>query len=366
MAEAAVSRGDDLRGKLGRLSELGRRHDLRSLVIQEPATLAWLLESRVHVPQTLDSACLAVVVDLRSTPAVVVVTNAIEAPRLRDTELRGLEVEMQVLPWWQPRGEVLPFGSGVGSDRPLPGTLDIAPALAAARRRLTVRQQTLLAAVCADTAAAVGDVAERLDPAMTEYAAAGRMAEALLSRELDPIVLMVGGADRLDAHRHPLPTASRLGRRVMLVCCARRHGLVASCTRIVSFESLDQGALDRYRALLEVERSFLEATRPGATLTEVFVQGVTAYEAHGFEPDEWHRHHQGGVTGFLPREFPAHAGSTLTLDEGMAVAWNPSGQGWKVEDTCLVTSDGARPLVHEERWPVVTVGGRSRPGIWVR
>ena len=64
-----------------------------------------------------------------------------------------------------------------------------------------------------------------------------------------------------------------------------------------------------------------------------------------------------------PREFPAHPGSTTEVPLGSVVAWNPSGGGWKVEDTCLVTERGAEPLVHDSRWPVVGVGGRLRPGV---
>ncbi|WP_176451828.1 hypothetical protein [Enemella dayhoffiae] len=47
----------------------------------------------------------------------------------------------------------------------------------------------------------------------------------------------------------------------------------------------------------------------------------------------------------------------------MVVALNPSGDGGNVEDICLVTADGVRPLVRDERWPSVRVGGRNRPGI---
>jgi Xaa-Pro dipeptidase len=362
-----ISRNHDLTDKLARIHAVVAAHHLTSIVIQEPATLAWLLECRVHVPQTLETACLAAVVEASPDgPALRIVTNAIEAPRLRDTELADVEVDWQVLPWWESRSAALPHGAGVGSDRPLPGCADLAVAIADVRRQLTGRQQALLAEVCADTAAATTEVAAALDPATTELAAAGRLAEALLSRNLDPVVLMVGGGDRPERHRHPLPTAQRLGHRATLVSCARRHGLVASCTRIVAFGGATAGQLARYRALLEVERDFLDATMPKARLGDVFARGSAAYASWGFAADEWHRHHQGGVTGLQPREYPAHAGSDLELRAGMAVAWNPSAAGWKVEDTCIVTAGGVLPLVRDDAWPTVTVGGRVRPAVWVR
>jgi antitoxin VapB len=87
MAEPARpgTREAALVGRLSALAAVAREAGVGQLVLREPATLAWLLEARVHVPQTLESACLDVVVDLSGhEPVLRVVCNAIEAPRLRD------------------------------------------------------------------------------------------------------------------------------------------------------------------------------------------------------------------------------------------------------------------------------------------
>jgi antitoxin VapB len=67
----------------------------------------------------------------------------------------------------------------------------------------------------------------------------------------------------------------------------------------------------------------------------------------------------------MPREFPAFTSSDLVLQASMAVAWNPSGDGCKVEDTSIVTAAGVRPVVSDPEWPQLEVGGRLRPGILV-
>ncbi len=357
----------DLPETLLRLRSLALQHAVSTLVIREPATLTWLLGARVHVPQTLDTACLDVVVEAAdSSPRLRIVTNAIEAPRLRDTELAGVDADWSVVPWWGDRSRELPTGAAVGTDRPLPGATDVGPALARARRVLTAHQQQVLRAVCRDTAAAATAAADRITPATTEYAAAGVLAQELLQRALDPVVLMVAGHARIGPHRHPLPTTAPLGRRAMLVCCARRHGLVASLTRTVVFGALSAEEPSDHRRLLDVEAAFLDATTPGATLGEVVTAGTAAYAASGLPAQEWHHHHQGGLTGFQPREFPATTTSTAVLEVGNAVAWNPSGGGWKVEDTCLVTEGGAAPLVRDLRWPALVVAGRPRPDVLSR
>ncbi len=357
----------DLTGRLERLATVASDAGVDTVVLRDPATLAWLLEARVHVPLTLDSACLDAVVDVGgATPRLTIVTNAIEAPRLQETELADIVADWTVLPWWEPRDSRLPGGSSTGSDRPAGRTVDLSVALNALRRTLSPRQRSLLAGVSRDAAAAATRAATRLTPQTTEYAAAGLLASELMADQMDPIVLMVGGEDRAGRHRHPLPTDRAVGRRAMLVCCARRSGLVASVTRIVSFDPLTGEQDDSYRRLLAVEQAFLDATQAGARLGDAFATGAAAYELHGFDADEWHRHHQGGLSGFQPREFPANHGTDLTLTDGMVVAWNPSAAGLKVEDTGVVAASGPELLVHDPAWPSLEVGGRSRPRVLIR
>lgn len=192
------------------------------------------------------------------------------------------------------------------------------------------------------------------------------LGEELLERALDPVVLLVAGADRIPVHRHPLPTTRALGHRAMLVRCARRHGLIASVTRIVSFGALSAADRKCYRRLLDVEHAFLDATRPGVPIGDVVESGTAAYGRCGFAADEWHRHHQGGFSGFHPREYPAHPVSADRIEDGSVVAWNPSANGWKVEDTCIVGSDGVEPVVFDPDWPTLDVVGRRRPDVLVR
>lgn len=358
-----------LADQLAGLAALARRHGASWVVLRDPASLTWLLGGRVHVPQTLDSACLDVVVEVSpedgAAPRLTVVTNAIEAPRLRDSELAGLVPHWVVLPWWASRDDSLPTGAGVAADRGLPGATLLGPEIAALRRTLTGEQVGRLTEVCRDAAAAATAATSRVTPGATEYAVAALLAGELLERALDPVVLLVAGQERMAAHRHPLPTTAAVGGRAMLVCCARRHGLIASVTRIVSTVPLRGEEAQTYARLLAVEAAFLDATRSGATLGSAFASGVAAYAANGFDPLEWHRHHQGGFSGWAPREFTAHHDSGQVMQESSVVAWNPSGAGWKIEDTAVVTAAGPQLLVDDGVWPRLEVAGRLRPDVLV-
>ncbi|MDU7361180.1 MAG: M24 family metallopeptidase [Propionibacteriaceae bacterium] len=351
-----------LESRIGRLVACAQEQACEQLVLTEQATLSWLLGVRSHVPNTLDATCFDVVLDVQ-TRTLRIVVNAIEAPRLQANELAGVPAEFEVLPWWTDRRAQLPTGTRVGSDSGLPGMSDLTSQIALERRRLDDGQQVTLRSVCRDAAAAATAAAIAITPAMSEYVAAGKLAYELLARGLDPIVLMVAGDERMARDRHPIPTSGALGARAMLVCCARRHGVVASVTRIVAFDPVPRPRLAAYERLLRVEARFLEASKPGAVLGDVLRHGVEGYAAFGFEADEWHRHHQGGYSGWHSREFPARTNSCEILAEGEVLAWNPSADGWKVEDTCLIGVDGAEPLVYDDAWPMMSIDGRQRPAI---
>ncbi|MFD1718655.1 M24 family metallopeptidase [Georgenia deserti] len=342
-----------------------REQDGGTVVLRHQGSLSWLLGVRSHVPQTLDAACFDLVVEAPAAEGpggarLTVVTNAIEAPRLRASELADLDADWTVVPWWETREPELPTGPDVLTDVGYPGAR-VVTGLGALRRSLTRHQAEQLETVSRDAAAAATDTARELTPRTTEYAAAGLFSRELLARGLDPVVLLVAGDTRIGPHRHPLPTGEALGRRAMLVCCARRHGLIASVTRTVAFTPPTAGEHDAYHRLLEVEGDFLDATRPGRTVGSVVAAGTAGYAVHGFAPEEWHRHHQGGFSGWQPREYPAHPASTDVIPDAAVVAWNPSAAGWKVEDTSIVSDAGPRPLVVDPRWPTRTVRGRRRP-----
>ena len=358
----------DLPGKLAALRGLAAGQGLHTLVLSAPATLSWLTAARWHVPHTLGAACFDVVVHQADTasPSIEVVTNAIEAPRLAESELDTFPATITALPWHQDRGAALPSGSGVGADGPsAPGAprVDVSAALAPLRRTLSTIQQVRLRQVCADTAAATTAVAGATAPGMSEREVAAIYSAALIERALEPVCLFVAADQRMAAHRHPLPTDARVRRRVALVCGARREGLIASITRIVCFADPGPAQSARYRALLEVEAAFLSATAAGARIGEVVAAGQHAYPRHGFDADEPQRHHQGGFTGWAPREYLAHPGSNDVVPAGAALAWNPSAARWKVEDTLLVADDGPEVLTADPAWPTITVAGRARPDL---
>ncbi|APD10382.1 M24 family metallopeptidase [Thermus sp. 93170] len=272
-------------------------------------------------------------------------TSRIEHPRIAEEEVPGLPV--QVHPWYA---------------FPPPGSPnDLEHDLTLLRLALSKKAQEAFRRLGREAAELVGEVVRAAKPTWREQELAGALAEALWGHGIRPQLLLVAGEERLFRHRHPLPKDRPLGRSFMAVVCAERGGLVANLTRMVN---LGDGEVEaRYRKVLEVEEAALDASRPGAKLGEVFAALQAAYERVGF-PSAWEEHHQGGVGGYRSREAIAVPGHPLTLEEGMALAWNPSLAGAKVEDTFLMTGEGLLNLTEDPRWPTVRVGERDRPDLW--
>jgi Xaa-Pro dipeptidase len=311
---------------------------------RDAADVRWLLCGRGR-PVSADSSPYTVVVD---EGRAQVLYQDIEASRVAAEERwEELGYEAVPHPWFEP----VP----VGSTQP-----DLAPL----RRSLGAEELDRYRTAGSDAAEAFVEALGALRPELSELGTAGELARPLVARGFTTPVVLAGGEARAPVHRHPLPTRDPLGRFALLAVTAEREGLHVSMTRVVSFGP-PPAELERVvRVAAEVDAAVLDASRPDATLGEVFDVLVRAYEEQGF-PDEWRRHHQGGLTGYRGREVFAVPGDATRLPETCAVAWNPSVTGGgKSEDTALVTADGVEVLTRTpELGELETAAGFRRPAV---
>ncbi|MEY3714864.1 MAG: hypothetical protein RJB59_667 [Actinomycetota bacterium] len=357
-----MSRVLEQREKRARISALLAEKNLDAVILKKGANVAWIIGGRAHIPTTLELSCMDVIV---YRDRIVVVTNKIEAPRLQAEELTGDE-ELVVINWFEGRDGQLPKGDRIGVDGPDNDRVNLQSDIENLRRALNDYEVNRLREISKDAAEALGEAMLDIDPDMSEVEVAGEIAEELWERNLEPVVLLVAGQNRIKNFRHPLPTTDEVGDIAMGVICARRKGLIASITRIISFSEISTAMQDTYRRLLNVEAAFLDGTKVGATFAEAFKGGEVAYLKEGFARDEWTKHHQGGPTGYLPRDYPAHEKSFQIIGLNNAIAWNPSAEGLKVEDTILTTPSGFEILTVDPNWPTMEIAGRARPTLLQR
>ena len=345
--------------RISKIRALIDEKGLDSIVLRRNPNLAWAIGGRVHVPLTLDLACFDLVVTKNE---VFAVTNAIEAPRLIAEEFPK-SLEVKVINWWEGRDSLLPTGEKVGSDQAGAGRIDITSEIERLRQSLIKEDVERFKLICQDSAIALGEALKVCESSDREIDVTARIAASLWQSNLELVFIGVAGQDRVRNFRHPLPTESVVGNRIVASICARRKGMIASVTRIVSFEDDDRSS---YENILKVEAAIFDATKVNAKFSEPLEAAIKAYPEFGFAEDEWQRHHQGGPTGFAPRDWPANRHSAQLILPNQPIAWNPTGEGWKAEDTILATEQGLEILSIDPAWPTLEISGRRRPALLIK
>lgn len=299
-----------------------------------------------------------------------IITNEIEAQRFQDEELTKCDLagsyDLFVHPWSEPDAAENFIRQVTGSGKLLS---DRPAASEAALPFNLVRHKRILLPSELDRYRKVGRLASEVmtevllaaQPTWSEYQLAGAGAEALWSRGLHPALTLAAGERRLPLYRHPVPTHETIGRIAMLVFCARGYGLYANLTRFVCFGSLTPTEANLHQQVRQVEAAALNRCRPGAALNQVYETLAQSYRQVGY-PDAIRQHHQGGPTGYLSREAIATPTATEELAANMALAWNPSLPGAKIEDTFVLLEDGSLDnLTFDPNWQCAEIEGRLRP-----
>jgi Xaa-Pro aminopeptidase len=337
-----------------RLDEYLDTKELEAVWFAQPSSFAWLTYGDNVVVRGED---IGVAAAGYNGDNVTVITDNIEAKRLRDEELPD---DIQVMTYeWHERD----LSEAVASRSPTPAAADFeiegfetidANAL---RQPLTDEQINAYRDLSRDAAATVERVVRQTRSDATELEVAADLRHELEAQGISTPVVLVGGANRVQRYRHFTPTDAQLGEYALISVTVSRGGLYTSMTRTVAFDAPDW-ILERTQAAMRVETTALAATQAvgtnGGTAGEVFDAIREAYDEVGWD-GEWQKHHQGGAAGFAPREWVAapHCDEPVVLPQGYA--WNPTVQGTKSEDTHLVTATEVETLSMTGEWPTTTV-----------
>jgi antitoxin VapB len=348
---------EELQIKLSRIHALLDRHRVEGLLLRRVSSFAWATcgaESYVNTAVTEGAASLFV-----TREHCYLLTNNIEAPRMeQELGLADQGWEFLVSPWTEPLKELnqLMARKNFAADVAFPGAKDISGEVARLRSSLTEMEGKRFRQLGRIIAEAMVSALQAIRPGMSEYQIAAVVSNETLARGVLPIVNLVATDERVYHYRHPLPTDKKLEKYAMLALCGRKWGLVCSITRLIHFGPLPEDLRDRILATAQVNATLIESTQPGRTLAKIFVEEQQAYIQLSY-PDEWQKHHQGGMTGYETREFLATPGSQEVVAEGQAFAWNPSISGAKVEDTILVRDEKNEIITLTPNLPATIING---------
>ena len=250
---------------------------------------------------------------------------------------------------------LLETGAALATDIPLDSS---APAvegiIAACRHELTGFEVERYRELGRDAGEAAQRVIDRAMPGQTELEVAADFRNELARYNINSVVTLAAGDERIAKYRHPVPTINRWRDSLLIVTCAKRGGLIASLSRIICAGEIPDELRSTTEAAASVNARLMSATLPGTTGAELYETAAKAYADQGFAT-QIHLHHQGGATGYKTRDWVAHPQSKEIVKMNQAFAWNPSITGTKVEETGIVTRDGFEVITATADFPQVTV-----------
>jgi Xaa-Pro aminopeptidase len=353
--------------KVERLARASHDAGLGGVLLTTHWNFNWLTAggtNRIDISREAGAGALLV----SSTGHRYVLANAIEMPRLANEVLAGLAFEPVEFPWVDERTDpaflarratdVL-AGGPVGADSMVGAAQPFETALSRLRSLLEPEELIRYRALGGDVGRALGDFLRLVPPGISEREVVREAAIALLRANARPLVLLAAADDRLLRYRHPIPTSLVWNGRLMVAVCAERDGLVVALSRLLSAGQPDAEMTRRLTAAQGVLSDLLDASIPGATAASLFQVAVGGYARRGF-PGEETKHHQGGSIGYRSREWIAHPRSQEVIATPVALAWNPSITGTKVEETCLVTSTGVEVITSSPGWPSTAAIAQER------
>ena len=304
------------------------------------------------------------------------IANNIEMPRLLAEEVSEAEFEPVELKWQDERASAnavvekirsLGHHGDIGFDLYTFSPLrPIEALIAACRHELTSEEIGRYRDLGHDAGRAVGNVITQITQGETENEIARKLRDEFEVYGIYSVVTLVGVDERIERYRHPVPTKNIWNNSLLIAVCARRHGLIASLSRIVCAGDVSSELRSRTEAAGKVNAALCGATQPCAKAADLYLIAAEAYADLGF-PGEIDKHHQGGACGYRTRDWTAHPNSSETVRLNQAFAWNPSITGTKAEETGIITPDGFEVITTTPGFPQVStvVDGREyfSPGV---
>ncbi len=364
---------EEFNSKMKKLRDFLKSHAYDALLLTKQYNFSWLTGGGTN--RILLSTEDGVGAVLITKDKCYLIADNVERQRLLEEEMSGLEiVEAKEYRWYDNEGyesivRALVEDKIFVSDSGIFGSINVDDEIAPLRWQLTPREVEKAKRLGKDIAISLESAMLSVEKGMSEHQIEILVTSQLTSHTIEPVLVLVGGEERAKRYRHILPKEKECNEYVIVSVCGRREGLVLSATRMLSFGK-DEKLLEQHRKNCYVDAVAIGNTVVGKTLGDVFDKICKAYEEVGY-PDEWKKHHQGGIAGYRAREVKAIPNSPLKIEPNELFAWNPTIAGTKSEDTILVTEKGFDILtVGDGKWPTLKfdVNGVEveRPSILVK
>ncbi len=343
--------------------------NLGGVLINAQHNFAWLTGGRSSAINSSieNGACFLLV---RRDGERFLLANNIEMPRILGEEISAADFEPVEFGWEDEKSAgdfvlkkaaaLLENNSALASDLFFSSeTRPVENLIARCRYELTDNEIERYKKLGKDAGEAIGKLFKNVKPGETEQEIARKAKDALEAYGINSVVTLVGADERIEKFRHPTPTVNIWKKVLLVAVCARREGLIASLSRIACVGEIPGELKRRTEATAFVFAKFAAATNAGTSGAELYRIAADAYAEKNFA-DEINRHHQGGATGYKPREWVAHPKNAEIVRQNQAFAWNPTVAGTKTEETFLTSESGFEIITASPNFPQTAIETNGR------
>ncbi|MBE0450283.1 MAG: M24 family metallopeptidase [Clostridia bacterium] len=336
-----MDRLSDFRIKIDAIRSILKTKGFDGIEIKSQTNFSYVTRGRGFIGLASVMACASLFI---TNNRVVLVGENIDAQRIFDEQLlSNPDIDLMIFPWDEPDHRNVIVES-FAKNLKIATEVDLEHELYEIRTRLSEYDMDAFRELGKEAATIIENICKQLKKGIREYELAGEISKQLWEKNIEPITLLVAFDGRGQKYRHPVMVENRLENYALVGICGRRNGLIVSLTRDVLLKH-DAEIMDHHSKCIRVNASFWNKLKPGTSVSEVFAAGVAQYGIEGY-PLEYKEHHQGGLTGFIPRELRASFESKHVIRSGEAYAFNPTLKSAKVEDTVLVTNNGLEILTY--------------------
>jgi len=289
-------------------------------------------------------------------PKRTLVAYSMDADRIRNEQLGGIECELLKLHWYD--GSLANAVRDLVNGRPCVADMDLGidscendPGFFhSLHYPLTPIETKNYRSFALAAEQVLWDVGREIAPGMTERDIERMLRSAFAAAGMRPIVVLVGSDDRIKLYRHPTPTDKAVERVVMMAPAVRKNGLTIPITRMVSFGAIDQETARRYDSVRTIAARTIAMSRPGQRFAEIVDVQKALYGELGLA-EEWRGHFLGGITGYIVNDPTKAFDSAAEISEEQTFNWYITATGVKSEETVLSGTEGGTVLSVGGIWP---------------
>lgn len=351
LTPAESDRRTDVEGKHARVAELLQETGSDGLLVLEPENFAWLTSGGTAwgVLDRAELPALFYSVDQRS-----VLSSNVDSQRLFDEEVHGLGFDVREWPWQIGRKKFLHdfcAEKRYACDQFWGGLKPVGEILRLHRRAMTDFEQACSRVVGQIVSHALEATGRSMNPdELTEQEAAGQICHRVVNKGAEPVAVGVSADGRSQLYRQASFTTQRIHRSCVMTLTARKYGLCATASRVLSFGPPEDAFAQEQDAACKISATYVASTWPDALPSQILAAGRRVYQLTGYE-HEWRLSPQGHVTGRSPVELPLSPQTDELFHLGYAVTWRASVGAAVSCDTFLITDQGPESITLAESWP---------------